>query len=82
MILASTSDKTHEKLTHFISANLADGKLAKLKEVSLEKEGITYIGINNPVVVIDSKVEIDREEKNISLSGVRYDSKYKEVQEK
>ena len=47
--------------------------------IPLAKEGITYIGINNPVVVIDSKVEIDWDEKRISLSGVKYDSKYQSV---
>ena len=49
--------------------------------IPLAQEGITYIGVNNPVVVIDSKVEIDWKEKKISLSGVRYDSKYQEVLE-
>lgn len=47
--------------------------------IPLAKEGITYIGINNPVVVIDSKVEIDWDEKRISLLGVKYDSKYQSV---
>lgn len=49
--------------------------------IPLAQEGIAYIGINNPVVVIDSKVEIDWEEKKISLSGVKYDCKYQEVVE-
>ena len=47
--------------------------------IPLAKEEITYIGINNPVVVIDSKAEVDWNEKRISLSGVKYDSKYQSV---
>lgn len=49
--------------------------------IPLAQKGVSYIGINNPVVVIDSKVEIDWEEKKITLSGVKYDSKYQEVVE-
>ena len=47
--------------------------------IPLAEEGITYIGINNPVVVIDSEVEVDWNEKKISLTGVEYDSKYQSV---
>ena len=49
--------------------------------IPLSKEGVSYIGINNPVVAIDSKVEIDWKEKKIALSGVKFDSKYQEVVE-
>lgn len=49
--------------------------------IPLSKEDVSYIGVNNPVVVIDSKVEIDWKEKKIALSGVKYDSKYQEVVE-
>ena len=47
--------------------------------IPLAQEGITYIGINNPVVVIDSKIEVDWEEKKIVLAGVKYDSKYQGI---
>ena len=47
--------------------------------IPLAQEGITYVGINNPVVVIDSKVEVDWEERSITLTGVRYDDKYQAV---
>lgn len=47
--------------------------------IPLTQEGITYIGINNPVVVIDSKVEVDWEEKKIALLGIIYDEKYQGV---
>ena len=41
--------------------------------IPLAKTGVTYIGINNPVVVIDSKVEVDLNEKGIILQQVTYD---------
>ncbi|MDD6339541.1 MAG: hypothetical protein PUA49_03455 [Butyrivibrio sp.] len=47
--------------------------------IPLAQEGITYVGVNNPVVVIDSKVEVDWDEKHITLSGVKYDDKYQAV---
>ena len=47
--------------------------------IPLAKKGIKYVGINNPEVVIDSKIEVDWNEKKISLSGVKYDSKYQSV---
>ena len=43
--------------------------------IPLAKTGVTYIGINNPVVVIDSKVEVDLNEKGIILQQVTYDEK-------
>lgn len=47
--------------------------------IPLSKKGISYIGINNPVVVIDSKVEVDWNEKQISIEGVKFDEKYQAV---
>jgi hypothetical protein len=47
--------------------------------IPLAQEGVSYIGINNPTVVIDSKVEIDWDEKKIHLTGIRYDEKYQAV---
>ena len=45
--------------------------------IPLEKSGVTYIGVNNPTVVIDSKVEVDWNKKGITLEKVTYDDKYK-----
>jgi hypothetical protein len=47
--------------------------------IPISKEGITYIGINNPIAVIESKEEVDWGEKNISISNIKYDSKYEEI---
>lgn len=47
--------------------------------IPLAQDGVTYVGINNPIVFIDSKVEVDWDEKNILLSGVKYDEKYQNV---
>ena len=42
----------------------------------MAKEGVSYIGINQPTVVIDSKVEVDWVKKNISVENVVFDPKY------
>ena len=47
--------------------------------IPLAKHGIAYIGINNPMVVIDSKVEVKWNEKNITLDNVVFDEKYQTV---
>lgn len=49
--------------------------------IPLVIEDISYVGINSPVVLIDSKVEVDWEKKNITLSGVKYDDNYQKVVE-
>ena len=46
--------------------------------IPVNKDGITYIGINNPIVVIDSEEESFRD-KNITLIDVSYDEKYQSV---
>ena len=48
-------------------------------EIPLEKSGITYIGVNNPTVVINSKSVVDWKSKDISLDSVKYDEKYQAV---
>ena len=48
--------------------------------IPLAKEGVRYIGINQPIVVIDSKVEVDLVKKNISVENVVFDQKYKLVE--
>ena len=47
--------------------------------IPLAKKGITYIGINTPTVVIDSKVEVDWEAVDISVENAVYDEKYQKV---
>lgn len=49
--------------------------------IPLGESGVTYIGINNPTVVIDSKVEVDWLDKGITLKSVSYDEKYQKVVE-
>lgn len=47
--------------------------------IPLSKQGVSYIGVNNPVAVIDSKVEVDWYEQEITLERVVYDDKYQAV---
>lgn len=47
--------------------------------IPLSKTGIFYIGINSPVIIIDSKVEVNWEEKQITVENVVFDDKYQAV---
>lgn len=47
--------------------------------IPLSKSGISYHGINNPIVVVNSKEEVNWEEKKISLSDVKFDEKYQQI---
>ncbi len=47
--------------------------------IPLSKLGVSYIGINNPTAVIDSKVAVDWNDKKISIEGVTFDEKYQAV---
>ena len=47
--------------------------------IPLSVQDVSYKGINNPVVVIDSKTEVDWLVKGITLEAVRYDEKYQAV---
>lgn len=47
--------------------------------VPLGKEGIRYVGINTPVVVISSKEKIDFEKKGIIFENIRFDEKYQKI---
>ena len=47
--------------------------------IPLSVQDVSYKGINNPVVVIDSKTEVDWVAKGITLEAVRYDEKYQAV---
>lgn len=44
--------------------------------IPLSKKGIHYIGVNCPVIKIDSKTVVDFDAKNIQLEGIQYDSVY------
>ena len=50
--------------------------------IPLAKEGVSYIGINQPMVVIDSKMEVNWVKTNISVDNVVFDQKYQEVVDK
>ena len=47
--------------------------------IPLSKQGVCYIGINNPIAVIDSEVEVDWHEKKISVEDVTFDEKYQNI---
>ena len=47
--------------------------------VPLGQSGITYIGINNPTVVINSKEVVDWQKKGITLQSVSYDEQYQKI---
>lgn len=47
--------------------------------IPLSVQDVSYKGINNPVVVIDSKTEVDWFAKGITLEAVRFDEKYQAV---
>ena len=47
--------------------------------IPLGKSGISYIGVNNPTVVINSKSVVDWSAKGITLNGVKYDEKYQAI---
>ena len=50
--------------------------------IPLSQPGITYIGINNPVAVIDSKEEVDWKKKQITVQNVIFNHEYQEVLKK
>ncbi|MCM1050310.1 MAG: hypothetical protein NC433_18020 [Clostridiales bacterium] len=43
------------------------------------KKGIRYIGVNNPVVVINAKEKVDFDGMDISFENVRFDEKYQKI---
>lgn len=45
-------------------------------EIPLEKEGITYIGLNHPVIRVNSGEPVDWKEKNIRIEGCTFDEGY------
>lgn len=47
--------------------------------IPLAKGGITYIGVNDPAVVISSKKKVDFAEKGIHFQNVHFDEKYQRI---
>ena len=47
--------------------------------IPLSKPGVTYIGVNSPIGVIDSKVKVDWDKIKISLENIEFDKKYQSV---
>ena len=47
--------------------------------IPLSKCGISYKGINNPVIVVASKTPVDWSEKNIKITDIRFDKEYQLV---
>lgn len=47
--------------------------------IPLSKCGIAYIGVNNPIAVIDSKEPVNWEEKNISFTNITFNDEYHNV---
>ena len=50
--------------------------------IPISKKGITYVGVNNPIVVIESKEVVNFEEKGIKLIDVEFDDEYEKVLKK
>lgn len=86
-----TDDREYEKVIDFVAFDqdelydLLDEEAdtiylcGKKFSIPLAKEGVSYIGINQPMVVINSKTEVDWIEKNISVENVVFDPKYQVV---
>ena len=47
--------------------------------IPLSKKGIKYIGVNSPIIVVDSLEYINWEEKGIELEGIRFNEKYQGI---
>ena len=47
--------------------------------IPIAEKGVTYIGINDPIAVVDSKIEVDWDERNILIKDMVFDEKYQEV---
>lgn len=47
--------------------------------IPLSKKGVKYIGINSPIIVVDSLECINWEEKGIELEGIRFNEKYQAI---
>lgn len=47
--------------------------------IPLNKENVTYIGVNNPIAIINSEVFVDFSKRNILLKNVIYNEKYQNI---
>lgn len=47
--------------------------------IPIDKTGVSYVGINSPVVIIESEKKIDWGETGISFENVVFDEKYQQV---
>jgi len=47
--------------------------------IPLDKQNITYVGINTPIVVIKSETFVDFSKKNILLKGISYNKEYQDI---
>ena len=47
--------------------------------IPIAKKGITYIGVNNPIVEVSSKKEVNWIEKDIKLIDIKYDERYQKI---
>lgn len=86
-----TDDKRYEVVIDSIAFNqdelydLLDEKVNKIYlcgekfYIPLSQKGITYIGINNPIVIIESKEEVNWNIKEIVLENITFDEKYEKI---
>lgn len=47
--------------------------------IPLNEENVTYIGVNNPIAIINSQVFVDFSKKNILLKDITYNEKYQNI---
>ena len=47
--------------------------------IPLSKCGVSYIGINKPILIVNSKTRVDWSARNISIEGVIFDEKYQKL---
>lgn len=47
--------------------------------IPLDKSGVSYIGIDEPIIEVASESKVDWEQKDIYLENIEFDEKYKEV---
>lgn len=80
MAYANQIAYTQEDLTRLVAAGkktiyLYEGQF----QIPLEEKGIRYIGIQNPIAIIESTQKVDFEKLEIIFEGIAFDVKYEEV---
>lgn len=69
-----------EKLEELLDKGITTIYLCGEKfSVHTDKSGIRYIGVNAPIVVIDSKEKVNFGEKNIIFENIKFDEIYQEI---